>query len=173
MACYLSAPPTQTVRYLKVRVMLNESMNFQGLAQIVCKINICQMNEWINMEDTDLRGWTALKMIRFWKDINTSPDGRPIICLDIWGVWSICWISEVGGSTSAFPEPFLSVPILGTVIGWKDPEVTTYSTLIALSLECPRPQQRGGSMWYRNIQSWASSGLCCTFVCSLVPKAAP
>ena len=42
------------------------------------------------MEDTDLRGWTALKMIRFWKDINTSPDGRPIICLDIWGVWSIC-----------------------------------------------------------------------------------
>ena len=127
-------------------------MNLQGLAQIVCKINICQMNEWINMEDTDLRGWTALKIIRFWKDISTWPDGRPIICLDIWRVWSKVWISEVEGNKPAFSKLHLSVPVLGIVIGSKGPEVSqgaadyTFNSA-CLSLRYPRPQQRGGHMW--------------------------
>lgn len=38
------------------------------------------------MEDTDLRGCMALKIIRFWKDVNANQDGKPAICLDTWGV---------------------------------------------------------------------------------------
>lgn len=69
--------------------MLNESITFQGSAQTVCKINICQMNEWMTMAYTDLRRGTVLKIIRLQKDVNTSPDGRLIISLDIWRVWSM------------------------------------------------------------------------------------
>lgn len=42
----------------------------------------------MNMEDIDLRRCTVLKIIRFQKDENTSPDGRHITCLDIWGIGS-------------------------------------------------------------------------------------
>lgn len=79
------------------------------------------MNEWIWHALTSER-CTVLKIIRVQKDVNTSPDGRLIICLGIWGVWSMSWIFVADHSKSAFSKPPLNVLILDVVLGWKDPE---------------------------------------------------
>lgn len=91
----------------------------------------------MNLEDTDLRRCTVLKIIRFQKDVNTRPDGRHITCLDIWGAGSTSRISEVDGSESAFPQPCLSGPLLGTVIGWKGLDVNQRPHGYP---DCPEPE---------------------------------
>jgi hypothetical protein len=63
---------------------------------------------------SDLRRGMGLKIVRFQKDGNGSPDGRLIACLDRWAVWSMSlrWLvaQPLSPAASLCPYSWLEGP---------------------------------------------------------------